>query len=77
MAARTMKVRHQEDVRTKIQATQLVNFLTGHALGKKKASPSQVTAALGLLKKTLPDLTATEHTGNMTLTHEQQLAKLK
>jgi hypothetical protein len=57
--------RHQEMVRAKIQASQLVNRLTSHALGKlkKPLDATQVTAALGLLKKCLPDLSATELTG--------------
>lgn len=51
-------------MREKIRATQLVNALTKHALGTKMMKePSQVTAALGLLKKCLPDLVATEVTG--------------
>ena len=34
MAARTTKIRHDENTRLKIQATQLVNRLQDHALGK-------------------------------------------
>jgi len=65
VAARLRKT-HQDDVRTKIQATQLIKRLTDHALGtlEKEMSATQVTAALGLLKKSVPDLTATEHTGS-------------
>lgn len=64
MAAR-MNARHQDTVRAKIQSSQLLNRLTNHALGKLKRpmDSSQVTAALGVLKKSLPDLTATELTG--------------
>lgn len=51
------------EAREKIRTTQLVNRLTDHALGEVDMQPSQVTAALGLLKKALPDLAAHQHTG--------------
>lgn len=75
MAAPLRKTR-QDEVRLKIQASQLITRLTGHVMGKVKMQPSQVTAALGLLKKTLPDLTATEHSGSVGL-HEQTLDDLR
>lgn len=67
MAKRTRRIRHDDDTRTKIQTSQLINRLTNHALGKleKPMEPCQVTAALGLLKKTLPDLSATNVTGDI------------
>jgi hypothetical protein len=55
MAARLRKT-HQDDVRTKIQASQLINRLTNHVAGKIEMSATQVRAAEILLKKTLPDL---------------------
>lgn len=64
MAARTRKVRHDDDTRARIQTSQLVNRLTDHVLGKVEMVPSQVTAALGLLKKSLPDLQSTTHSGD-------------
>jgi hypothetical protein len=54
---------HQEDVRAKIQASQLVNRLTDHVLGRTEMSPTQVQAAKILLGKTLPDLSAVELAG--------------
>lgn len=79
MAARTLRPRHQDEIREKIKTTQLLNRLTDHALGKlnKPMDATQVSAALGVVRKALPDLTATEHSGDMTLTHEQKLAALK
>lgn len=62
MAAR-LNPRHQEMVREKIKSSQLVNALENHVLKGKKMEPSQVTAALGLLKKCVPDLSHTELTG--------------
>jgi hypothetical protein len=59
MAARIRKT-HQDDVRAKIQATQLVNVLQNHALGKdkKEITPSRIKAIEILLKKSIPDLSA-------------------
>jgi len=51
-------------VRDKIRASQLVNRLEDHALGKVEMSATQVQAALGLLKKCVPDLSAQEHSGS-------------
>lgn len=63
MAARMRKT-HQDDVRAKIQASQLVNVLQDHALGKTQELPaSRLKAIEILLKKTLPDLTSTELSG--------------
>ena len=47
-------------IRDKIRASQLVNRLENHALSDLELSPTQVNAALGLLKKVVPDLKATE-----------------
>lgn len=52
-----------EEARQKIRTTQLINRLTDHALGKVDMQGTQVTAALGLLKKSVPDLAAHSHTG--------------
>jgi len=56
MAARIRKIRHDEDTRNKIKAAQLINRLTGHAMGEIEMSPSQVRAIEVLLRKILPDL---------------------
>lgn len=53
-----------QKTRDKIKGTLLIKALEAHALNKgKKMDPSQVSAALGLIKKVLPDLTATELSG--------------
>ncbi len=51
---------HDERTRAKIKTSQLINSLTNHVFGKNKLEATQVTAALGLLKKTLPDLQSVE-----------------
>jgi hypothetical protein len=57
MAERLRKT-HQDDVRAKIQTSQLINRLTDHALGAVELSATQVRAIEVLIRKTLPDLQA-------------------
>jgi len=50
---------HQEDVRRKIQASQLINVLQNHALGKTEdISASRMKAIEILLRKSIPDLSS-------------------
>lgn len=65
MAAR-IRARHQDEIRAKIQATQLVNVLQNHALGTNDSelSASRLKAIEILLKKSVPDLSAVEHSGD-------------
>lgn len=59
MAARK-QLWHPDEVRQKIQASQLINRLTEHVnSGKPLMDSSQVTAAVKLLGKVLPDLSST------------------
>lgn len=63
MAARIRK-NHQDEVRAKIQASQLVNVLQNHALGiTEELSASRIKAIEVLLRKSIPDLQAVEITG--------------
>lgn len=72
MAARLNR-RHQEMVREKIRASQLINALENHVLGRRKMSSTQVTAALGLLRKIVPDMAMVEHTGEVEHQHVARL----
>lgn len=63
MAAR-LNNRHQEMVRDKIQASQLINRLQDHALGETELSASQIKAIEILLKKSIPDLSAVQVSGD-------------
>lgn len=49
-------VRLTDEHRTKIQKSKILNRLISHAEGAVEMKPTEVTAALGLLKKALPDL---------------------
>jgi hypothetical protein len=75
MAAR-LRPQHQEDVRAKIQTSQLINRLQDHALGLVELSASQIKAIEVLIRKTLPDLSATELSGSVGI-HEQALDALR
>lgn len=65
MPARVNKIRHDENTRAKIQAGNIITRLTMFINGEIKMEAAQVTAALGLLKKSLPDLTSVEHSGEI------------
>jgi hypothetical protein len=50
--------RMSEEHRTKIQNSRILRVLIDHIEGREEVSQARVTAALGLLKKVLPDLQA-------------------
>ena len=51
---------YAQKVRQRIKAAGITKRLEDHVVGKVQMSASQVQAALGLLKKVVPDLSATE-----------------
>jgi flagellar motor protein MotB len=61
-AGRPIGKRHQEDVRGKIQATQIINRLYSAFQGEVELTAIQVNIAKTLLDKVLPDLKAIEQT---------------
>ena len=63
MAARK-NLTHTQLTRDRIQTSMLVNRLTQLVEGKVEMPPHAVTAALGLLKKALPDLQSIQHSGD-------------
>lgn len=69
--------------RAAIQTTQIAKRLNQFILGEKnqgkvvEMTPAQVTAALGLLKKTIPDLQSVEGTLNLNHRHEDALKDLE
>ena len=69
MAAR-LKAKHQDDIRSKIQTSQLINRLNNHIDGSIELSSTQIDAAKFLINKTMsnaPTITdnKTELTGNL------------
>lgn len=64
MAAR-IRAKHQDEIRTKIQTSQLINVLENHALGISEDLPnSRLKAIEILLNKTLPNLQSTQIEGS-------------
>lgn len=55
---------HTEEVRQKIKASQLINRLQDHIFSEVDMTKTQVSAALGLLKKVVPDLQAMQVSGD-------------
>jgi hypothetical protein len=76
MAPRTVKIRHDDETRAKIKTSQLINRLQGHALSNTKLEASQIKAIEVLLRKALPDLSAVELSGNLSVNHEDALNEL-
>lgn len=64
MAARTVKIRHDEETRAKIQTSQLLNRLNDHVFNGVEISSTQMKAIEVLLRKTLPDLSSVEISGD-------------
>ena len=67
MAARKMKLKHQDDVRAKIQVSNLITRVNKYAMGDltdDDISPNRLNAIKLLLSKALPDLSSVQHTGD-------------
>jgi len=54
------RIANDSNTRAKIQTTKIAQRLMKHILGDIEMTATQVSAALGLLKKTLPDLQSQE-----------------
>ena len=56
---------HQDDVRKKIQVSQLLNVLQNHALGETEdLSPTRMKAIEILLRKSMPDMASVTISGD-------------
>lgn len=79
MAARSRKLSIDDRTKLRIRTSQLINRLQDHVFGEVELVSTQVTAALALLKKTLPDLTSTELKGddNHPLQHHVKISFVK
>jgi hypothetical protein len=56
--------RMSNEHRDKIKNSNILNALVEHACGEREMSATQVSAGLGLLKKVMPDLAATQISGD-------------
>ena len=66
MAARINKIRHDDETRAKIQAAQIINRFTACVMGEITLDAQQVSCGKALLAKILPDLSAIDHSGEVT-----------
>lgn len=73
MPARVRKIRHDDETRAKIKAGNIINRLQKLIAGEIEMAPHAVTAALGLLRKSLPDLTSVEHSGDIATSYVARL----
>ena len=64
-------------LRLKIDSEKIILKLTKHILNNDEMTSSQVAAALGLLKKTTPDLSSVTMDVQGTISHEVLLSELK
>jgi hypothetical protein len=65
MAGRPINKLHQDDVRKKIQVSQLLNVLQNHALGTTEdLSPTRMKAIEILLRKSMPDMASVTISGD-------------
>jgi hypothetical protein len=62
-----------DKVRQRIQTSMLVKRVENHALGNEEMTKTQLAAALGLLRKTLPDLSSIEHSGQLNVRRADEL----
>lgn len=73
MAATKRNAMLIDEARGKIRTTQLINRLQDHIDGKCEMSQTQITAIRILLGKSIPDLQAVEHTGEIQHNHIARL----
>jgi hypothetical protein len=63
--ARRKQLFHPEEVKKKIQTTQLINRLQKNALSDEEImTPGQIASANSLLDRVVPKLKAIEHSGD-------------
>lgn len=65
--------RNIEDLRTQIRAAEIITALEDHVMHNTDMTGTQISAALALLKKTLPDLPTSRTEEEPYLSHEDAL----
>ena len=68
MAARTGKIRHDDETRAKIQAGVIIDRFVKCLKGDIELSPQQVSCGKALLNKVLPDLQSASIDANVGMT---------
>jgi hypothetical protein len=64
---------HPDEVRARIRATELITRLQAHIFEKLELSPTQIRAIEILLRKCIPDLTATTITADINVRYVAHL----
>jgi hypothetical protein len=64
MAARIRRIRNDDEIRNRIRTSQLINRLNKNAMGELELSAIQQKSIEILLRKTIPDLSATTLAGD-------------
>ncbi len=77
MPARTRKVRHDDETRRRIQVGNIISYLERHLAGEVELSTTQLKAAEILLRKTLPDLTSVELSGEVSTPYVLRAPKVQ
>ena len=63
-------------VRARIKVGGIIHLLQKHILGEREMTTSQVTAALGLLRKVVPDTASVDHTGEISHNYVMELPQV-
>jgi hypothetical protein len=76
MPARTVKIRHDDETRSKIQAAQIINRFHKCVMGEITLDAQQVSCGKALLNKALPDLSSVSMDGELKHGLSDPLAEL-
>jgi hypothetical protein len=79
-ARRAKRAAPQDALRDQINVLAIIDALEQHVMGRKKMTSTQVSAALALLKKTLPDITENARKSQaaaVAASHEDALSDLE
>lgn len=77
MAGRKPGFKMTDEHRSKIANSQVLNRLIDHVTGAPILEPSQVTAAVALLKKVMPDMQSVESKSEVTVRNVVRLPSPK
>lgn len=69
---RTLDPDSLQELRNRIQAGEILNKLKEFILGGQEMQPHQVTAAVALLRKVMPDLSASDVTARVEHVHTNE-----
>jgi hypothetical protein len=73
MHKRPLSPARVEEMRQKIRGTLIIKALENHCINEAEMSSSQVSAALGLLRKIVPDLSAVSLAGEVRVRPIQEM----